>query len=133
MTCYFGQIPISFKYFTAPGWKGGAGVSNDVFGIDGFACRMFFDDVCPVFVKGFGEVVNGVFVQAGSGDKMHGADVHACESFCLPSVGFRRNGCGKKEGVVLKETLFSWLFKGNKINVLGCTGLGDRGCGYCAP
>ena len=111
--------------------EGCAGVSDDVFGIDGFACRMLLGDVCSMFVEGFGEVVNSVFIQAGSGDKMHGTNVHACESFCLASIGICWNGGSKKEGIVFEEVLFGRFFKGNEVNVLRCAGLSDGGGGNC--
>ena len=111
--------------------KGRARVSNDVFGIDGFAGRVFFCDFCAVFVQGFGERVHRVFAQAFARDEVHGADVHARISSGLPAVRVGRDGGGKEEGIGFKEALFGLFVVGDKIDVLRRTGLGDGRGGHC--
>ena len=78
--------------------KRGAGIPDDILGVDGSAGRVFFYHIRPVFVENFGEPVDGVRIQAGSGDEVHRAHVHAFEGFGLTSIRIGRDGGGKKKG-----------------------------------
>ena len=119
-----------FEVFDRARMKGRARISNDVFGIDGFAGRVLFDDFCAAFVQGFGEVVNRVFAQAVARDEVHGADVHARIRLGLPAVRVGRDGGGKEEGIGFEEARFGSLVVGNERDVLRRAGLGDGRGGH---